>query len=215
MATPWELLEAELRRDGSRPFLTFYDAATSERVELSVTTTANWVAKTANFLVDELGTDPGDTIAVQLPLHWYAAVFLLAAWAAGLEVVDAEADIVVTSQGSGDSGARETIELTFAEMGLDLSRLVAAQPDVYVPIEPRGADEVELAAPMVADGARMLVTDPLDAGGRLSALLAPLMAGGSVVYVRNSDAADLDAIAATERVTLRRAQRRDDGSSEA
>jgi uncharacterized protein (TIGR03089 family) len=199
--TPWNLLETQLRRDGSRPFLTYYNASDGERVELSVTTTANWVAKTANYLVDELGADPGDTISVRLPLHWNAAIFVLAGWAAGLEVVDGDADIVVTTADREDSGNRDTVTLTLAPMGLDFSRLVAAQPDMFLPAQPSGTDEAALAAGMAADGVRLLVTNPLDSEGRLSALLAPLAAGGSVVYVQHSESADLAAIAATERVT--------------
>ena len=38
--------------DPTRPLLTFYDDATGERTELSGATLANWVAKTANLLVD-------------------------------------------------------------------------------------------------------------------------------------------------------------------
>ena len=35
--------------------LTFYDDATGERTELSAATLGNWAAKTANFVVDEVG----------------------------------------------------------------------------------------------------------------------------------------------------------------
>ena len=38
----------------ARPLVTFYDDATGERVELSVATYANWVAKTAGLAQDEL-----------------------------------------------------------------------------------------------------------------------------------------------------------------
>ena len=48
------LLDAALRSDPARPLVTFYDDATGERIELSVTTYANWVAKTASLLQDEL-----------------------------------------------------------------------------------------------------------------------------------------------------------------
>jgi uncharacterized protein (TIGR03089 family) len=41
-----------LRRDPGRPLVTFYDDATGERVELSVATYANWVAKTSSLLVE-------------------------------------------------------------------------------------------------------------------------------------------------------------------
>ena len=48
-------LAGQLRTDAARPLVTFYDDATGERVELSVTTYANWVAKTAGLVQDELG----------------------------------------------------------------------------------------------------------------------------------------------------------------
>src|SRR5262249_10238292 len=73
--------------DPVRPLVTFYDDATGERIELSATTFGNWVAKTANLLVDELDAEPGDRIALDLPPHWQTAVWLFAAWSAGLHVV--------------------------------------------------------------------------------------------------------------------------------
>ncbi|WP_239395437.1 TIGR03089 family protein [Frankia sp. CiP3] len=77
------LLARRLRADPARPLLTFYDDATGERTELSATTVDNWVAKTANLLVDTLGIGPGDTIRIVLPPHWQTAVILLAAWSSG------------------------------------------------------------------------------------------------------------------------------------
>jgi uncharacterized protein (TIGR03089 family) len=47
-----EVLTSQLRADAGRPLVTFYDDATGERVELSVTTYANWVAKVASLLVE-------------------------------------------------------------------------------------------------------------------------------------------------------------------
>lgn len=72
--------------DGPRPALTFYDDATGERTELSAATLANWVAKTANLLVDGLGLGPGSVAAVRLPAHWQTAAVLLGCWSAGLTV---------------------------------------------------------------------------------------------------------------------------------
>jgi len=81
-----ELLAAELRHNPGRPLLTFYDESTGERVELSVTTYANWVAKTASLLVEEHDLQRGDVLLVDLPTHWLGPVFLGAAWTAGLAV---------------------------------------------------------------------------------------------------------------------------------
>lgn len=98
MTTFATLLAGLLRADGGRPLITFYDFATGERTELSVTTYANWVAKTGSLLVDELGLERGDRLRVDLPAHWLGPVFLGAAWSAGLVVVldgDEPGDAVV------------------------------------------------------------------------------------------------------------------------
>ena len=92
LAGPPELLDRALRADPARPLLTFYDDATDERTELSVTTFANWVAKTANLLQDEFDVGPGSTVAVALPVHWQTAAVLLAAWSCGAAVLDTAAE---------------------------------------------------------------------------------------------------------------------------
>ena len=74
-------------RHGDKPFLTWYDDRRGERVELSFKTFDNWVAKTANLLVDELGAEPGDRVGVLLADHWQTAVVLAACWRAGVSVV--------------------------------------------------------------------------------------------------------------------------------
>ena len=91
-------LAARLRADGASPLVTFYDDATGERIELSAITLDNWVAKTANLLVDTLGLAPGDRVGVDLPVHWLAVVVLLGAWSAGCEV------LVATGPGRDDTG---------------------------------------------------------------------------------------------------------------
>lgn len=91
MKTLDELLKAS--RDPSQPLLTYYDMSTGERVELSTTTTANWVAKTSNFLVDDLDAEPGTRIRIGLPTHWLTAVWILAAWNVAATVTDDSADI--------------------------------------------------------------------------------------------------------------------------
>ncbi len=79
--------------DPAAPVLTWYDDATGDRVELSGTTLGNWIAKTANLLVDGCGLQPGDVVLVDAPPHWQTAVVLLGCWSAGLVVtVPAPAD---------------------------------------------------------------------------------------------------------------------------
>ena len=97
MTTFSEVLARQLRGDSSRPFITFYDDATGERVELSVTTYANWVAKTASLLAEEHDLERGQSLCVDLPAHWLGPVFLGAAWAVGLVVTSPE-DALVDQQ---------------------------------------------------------------------------------------------------------------------
>ena len=85
------LLDAALAGDPSRPFVTYYADGTGERVELSVATLANWVAKTCGLLVDGLGLEAGDRVRLDLPRHWQTPVWALAAWQVGL-VVDLDGD---------------------------------------------------------------------------------------------------------------------------
>jgi uncharacterized protein (TIGR03089 family) len=89
---PSDLLAATVRREPAAPLLTYYDDATGERVELSATTLANWVAKTANLLQDEFDVGPGSTVVVALPVHWQTAAVLLAVWSCGATVVDTAAE---------------------------------------------------------------------------------------------------------------------------
>jgi len=71
--------------DPMGPRITYYDDATGERIELSTVTLANWAAKTANLLRDELGAAPGSRIAVLLPAHWQTAAVLLGIWWIGAD----------------------------------------------------------------------------------------------------------------------------------
>lgn len=71
---------------GPRPFLTFLDEATGERVELSYTTFGNWLAKTANLIQDDLMAQSGDRIAVTAPPHWTTAVWAVAPLLTGVAV---------------------------------------------------------------------------------------------------------------------------------
>src|SRR5699024_8913102 len=81
-----DLLNTALTEDSARPFLTFYDESTTERVELSVATFANWVAKTANMLQDSLSADETTTVLIALPVHWETCVWMVAAWSVGCTV---------------------------------------------------------------------------------------------------------------------------------
>jgi len=146
-----ELLAARLKGDPGQPLVTAYDDTTGERTELSVTTYANWVSKTANLFTDELGLDAGDTVLLDLPSHWLVPVFLGAAWSSALSVTtDAEVanDLVVcgpdTIDRHGDADqvvacALLPFAVRFREPlppdVLDYGVLWPGQSDVFVPLE--------------------------------------------------------------------------------
>ena len=81
------ILDPLLSRDPVGPRITYYDDASGERIELSTVTLANWAAKTANLLRDELGAGPDSRVAVLLPAHWQTAAVLFGIWYIGAEVV--------------------------------------------------------------------------------------------------------------------------------
>ncbi|MFJ8200235.1 TIGR03089 family protein [Streptomyces sp. NPDC096152] len=157
--TPADLLRSALAADPGRPLVTFYDDATGERVELSVATFANWVAKTANLLQDDLAAGPGDRVALLLPAHWQTAVWLLACASVGA-VADMDgdpdaADVVVSGPGTLDAAracSGERVALALRPLGgrfpqppegfLDYAVEVPGQGDrfaPFAPVDPEGA----------------------------------------------------------------------------
>src|SRR3954451_23158670 len=105
--TVHELLRAFLVADPGRPRVTWY-GVDGDRVELSGRTLENWVAKTANLLVEEFDAGPGSRICLWLPAHWRTVTWLLAVWSVGACAVvpapggsaqpaDAEPHVVVTA----------------------------------------------------------------------------------------------------------------------
>jgi uncharacterized protein (TIGR03089 family) len=220
-----KLLDAAVAADPARPLLTWYDDATGERTELSGATLANWVAKTANLLVDGAGLAPGDTAAVLLPPHWQTAAILLGCWTAGVSVVDGPAADVAF--GTGDAGdAPERYATALHPLALPMRALPAGWSDYTVEVRSHGdhfrpyqpvtgadralggrshAETVAAATARAAElgiapGTRVLIDvdahpDPLDW------LLAPLTAGATTVACAHPNPPLLPARATTERAT--------------
>jgi uncharacterized protein (TIGR03089 family) len=144
--------------------VTFYDDATGERVELSVATFANWVAKTANLLQGDLGAQPGDRLALLLPAHWQTAVWLLACSSTGV-LADmagdpAAADLVVSGPDTLEAARAcggERVAMSLRPLGgrfpepprgfVDYATEVPGQGDRFVPYAP-----VDPNAPALAFG---------------------------------------------------------------
>ena len=88
--TPAHLLRALVAADPGRPRITVYDdtesATRGERIELSARVLANWVAKGANLLRDDLDVGGGSVVQLDLPPHWRSLYWALAAWSVGAAV---------------------------------------------------------------------------------------------------------------------------------
>lgn len=210
MPTFSALLADLMRADPGRPLVTFYDDATGERVELSVATYANWVAKTSSLLVEELDLERGGRIRVDLPPHWLGPVFLGAAWTVGASVVDDDADVVVCGPDGLDEWAPRAadgpvVACSLRPLGVrfadpvppgvhDFGVEVWSQPDAFVPWEPAQPDDEAFAGRSQAElfagpgrGDRLLTdANPVRPDG-VASFTQPLLGGGSTVWVRNPD----------------------------
>ncbi|XBB70127.1 TIGR03089 family protein [Nocardioides sp. WV_118_6] len=187
MTTFAAVLAQRLRQDPGKPLVTFYDHATGERVELSTTTWANWVAKAGSLLVDELGLERGDRIAVDLPPHWLGTVFLGAAWSAGLAVVPVDdgglaavvcgpdtlarwapeaGDLVVLACALLPLGVRfaEPLPAGVHDVGVE----IWSQPDAFTPWDPPTPDDLAYAGPGAGVGLDQAALWTAAAAGRLS-----------------------------------------------
>ncbi len=196
------LLAALQASDPGRPRVTWYGPAqgpgAGERIELSARVLVNWVAKTANLLVDELDAGPGTRVALDLPPHWKQVVWALAVWSVGAEVVadHDRPDVLVSSRVDGRSGP-----LLVAVALPSLARRYEPEPpggwldwaaevagfDDAMPVSHTPLDHTALLAAArgadLADGARLLVEaapqdDPTAAAQRV---LAAFAADGSAV----------------------------------
>ncbi|HWU33065.1 MAG TPA: TIGR03089 family protein, partial [Marmoricola sp.] len=195
-----QLVREALRRDPGRPFITAYDEASGWRTELSVTTFANWVNKTANLLVDEYLLGEGDTIRIDLAPHWLAPVFLGAAWTAGVAVttepgvaahlvvagptfdehlLDTDLPVVATSLDAFAGRFAQPLPEGIDDYGA----LWPGQPDVFVPSPPPGDMTVAWRHPEDSESHEELVQRARDEvqgrrGTRLLTAVHPLHDSG-------------------------------------
>ena len=175
--TPYDLLGTY--RDRTRPLVTHY-AGPESRIELSVASVANAVAKAASMLRDGLGLPPGAAVSVDLPRHWQLPVWVLAGLSVGATVgreMAGPVDVrIVGPQGLGElaggavPGADEVLASSCDAFGLpvpggvpagviDIGIEVRAHPDQFSP-EPHAGR----AAALVVDGAPVAWTQAVLAG---------------------------------------------------
>lgn len=195
------------------------------RVELSGATTANWVAKSANLLVDGLGGP--QRVGLLLPLHWQAVCLLLAGVASGATVVVAReagelagCDAAFVHEpyavAALDTGVDEVLALSGHPLGApcgplpplvaDYARDVPSYGDGWsgpapaaVRVEAGGATVPVVPAPGLASADRVLLSSPLAAG--IDVLLAVLAAGAGLVLLPEAAGADVAKVARDEQIT--------------
>jgi uncharacterized protein (TIGR03089 family) len=225
------VLDPLLKADPMGPRITYYDDATGERIELSTVTLANWAAKTANLLRDELGAGPGSRVAVLLPAHWQTAAVLLGVWWIGAEVVlSGSADVALCTSERLDEADEAVAGGEVAVLSLDPFGKPAAdlpigvtdyatavrvhgdqfitEPNPGPALAGRSVDDVlasaseSAAAAGLTAGDRVMSSLPWSTPDEVvSNLLAVFATGASLVQVTNSDLAIMERRRTTEKVT--------------
>jgi len=224
------LLGPVLRADAARPLLTYYDDATGERVELSGTTLANWAAKTANLLREELGVAPGDRVAVLLPAHWQSVAVYLGVWWCGAVVDDDSPSVAFCTADrlTQVPDVPEVVVLSLDAFGRGVADLPLGVTDYASTVRVQGdafaATRMDPSSPALAQRSiGQVLTAAQDSAARqgftaqdrvlsqsdwatpaqlVDGLLAVLAAGASLVQVAHPDEDALTRRVSTERVTL-------------
>ncbi|WP_328352411.1 TIGR03089 family protein [Mycobacterium sp. NBC_00419] len=225
------VLDPLLRADPMGPRITFYDDASGERIELSTVTLANWAAKTANLLRDELGAGAGSRVAVLLPAHWQSAAVLLGVWWIGAEVVlGGSSDLALCTADRLDEADEmvsggEVAVLSLDPFGKSVPDLPIGVTDYATAVRVHGDQVIGESRPgpaldgrtvedVLAGAAESATSRGLTRGDRVMSslawstpaeivdnLLSVFVAGASLVQVANPDPAALDRRRDTEKVT--------------
>ncbi len=225
------ILDPLLAADPAGPRITYYDDATGERIELSAVTMANWAAKTANLLRDEMGAGPGTRVAVLLPAHWQTAAALFGVWWIGCEVVlDGDADMALCTRDRLDEAddavsGGEVAVLSLDPFGKPAPDLPIGVTDYATAVRVHGDQIVPERVPGPALAGRS-VSEVLEAARNSAAaqgftaddrvlssaawatpdelvanLIAVFAAGASLVQVANPDVGAQERRRTTEKVT--------------
>lgn len=234
MPLPADVLRQITASDPGRPRLTWYDdepgPTQGERIELSARVLTNWVNKAANLLQDDAAAGPGTTLGLDLPTHWRALYWALAAWSVGAEVVldddTGDADVLVTTDPEraaahgGDAVlvalpalARSHPDAAGASSAIDEARELSTHGDQFSPMADPEPSDVGLSAAggdtaygdLVAAhddwGPSPRIATDAPLATALAQCLSAWAADGSVVLLRGPRADHADRLAA-EGVTL-------------
>jgi uncharacterized protein (TIGR03089 family) len=178
LATAYDLLGTY--PDRTRPLVTHYDGPGS-RVELSVATVANAVAKAASLLWDGAGLAPGSVVSVDLPRHWQLPIWVIAGLSIGATVgreVPGPVDVRIVGPGGlraiaegADVGADEVLACACDAFGLpvpggvpvgviDVGIEVRAYPDQFSPEPAAGSVAALLVDGTAVPWATAVAQDP-------------------------------------------------------
>jgi len=190
------ILDPLMASDPAGPRITYYDDATGERIELSTVTLANWAAKTANLLRDELGADPSTRVAVLLAAHWQTAAVLFGIWWAGAQVVlepGTEAEIALcTADRLADAdeavGTGEVAVLSLDPFGKPVPDLPVGVTDYATAVRVHGDQVVPERHPGPALDGRSV--DEVLAAARESAAAQGITATDRIMSTARWDTAD-------------------------
>lgn len=225
-----DLLTDLIRHAPGSPRITWYvrdgGPQDGERVELSGAVLANWASKAANLLQDELDAAPGTRVRLDLPPHWRALYWAVAAWAVGATVTTSgDAEVLVTTDPAGAPAGAQIVVVTPAALAraasvalpagaVDEARELATFGDAVTAWDRAQDDDPALDDPALtfeaepaASAERLLlpVSDTDRVGPWLARVVPVLLAGGSVVVVRTGPGttpAGLERVAAQERATI-------------
>ena len=119
-------LQRLIIRDPGRPRVTWY-GEDGERVELSGAVLHNWINKTVNLLVEEFDAAPGTRVLLDLPPHWRAIVWGLAAWRTGATLV-----VLPDAPASGAVGPEDQpAEPALLDLARDVDVVVTSRPAAW------------------------------------------------------------------------------------
>ncbi|GAA2020532.1 hypothetical protein JL107_18780 [Nakamurella flavida] len=158
------LLGPLLALDPHRPRVTSYTLA-GGRTELSTASLANWAAKVAGLLVDELGLPVGARVVVRTGERWQTAPILLGAWWAGMTVTEYEdpdldggpEESVAFLRAGEDSGCDEVFLVSDDPLGEPATGLEAHQRDFTTAVLPQADHFVPRGLPRGDDAPAVLL----------------------------------------------------------
>ncbi|HET6733095.1 TIGR03089 family protein [Mycobacterium sp.] len=189
------ILDPLMASDPAGPRITYYDDATGERIELSTATLANWAAKTANLLRDEMGAGPASRVAVLLPAHWQTAAVLFGIWWIGAEAVldGSQSDIALCTaerlpEADDAVGVGEIAVLSLDPFGKPVPDLPVGVTDYATSVRVHGDQISPERIPGTGLDGRSV--DEILAGAQAAAAAQGLTAGDRVLSTKGWESAD-------------------------